>query len=263
MKNKTSPSNLGAVVSVRGSVVDIRFDAAFAAHLLVAACEGGGNCHRGSSSTRRASRARDCVDAHARSRSRHGGGRHGRAVEGAGRQGNSLAHVRRVRQRHRPPSGADRCPMAHRPSSPAAAGTAFHQIRDLRNGHQGHRCAGAAGARRQGGPVRRGGRGQDGAAHRNDPQHDRAPEGRQHFLRHRRTLSRRRGALPRHEGGRRAAEHGDGVRPDERAAGQPVPRGPRRADDGRVFPGRRAPRRAAADRQYFPLHPGRHRRCPA
>ena len=27
MKNKTNPSNLGAVVSVRGSVVDIRFDA--------------------------------------------------------------------------------------------------------------------------------------------------------------------------------------------------------------------------------------------
>ena len=27
MKNKTSPSNLGTVVSVRGSVVDIRFDA--------------------------------------------------------------------------------------------------------------------------------------------------------------------------------------------------------------------------------------------
>ena len=26
MKNRTSPSNLGAVVSVRGSVVDIRFD---------------------------------------------------------------------------------------------------------------------------------------------------------------------------------------------------------------------------------------------
>jgi F-type H+-transporting ATPase subunit beta len=27
MKNKTRPSNLGEVVSVRGSVVDIRFDA--------------------------------------------------------------------------------------------------------------------------------------------------------------------------------------------------------------------------------------------
>ena len=27
MKNKASPSNIGAVVSVRGSVVDIRFDA--------------------------------------------------------------------------------------------------------------------------------------------------------------------------------------------------------------------------------------------
>ena len=46
----------------------------------------------------------------------------------------------------------------------------------------------------------------------------------------------------------RTAEHGDGVRADERAAGQPVPRGPRGADDGRVFPGRRASRRAAADR---------------
>ena len=167
------------------------------------------------------------------------------------------------RQRHRPRSSARRCPMAHRPSGSAAAGTAFHQVGNLRDGHQGHRCARAAGARRQGGTVRRGGRGQDGVAHRNDPQHDRAPRGRQHFLRHRRTLSRRRGALPRHEGSRRAAEHGDGLRPDERAAGQPVPRGPRRADDGRVFPGRRAPRRAAADRQYLPLHPGRHRRCPA
>ena len=30
--------------------------------------------------------------------------------------------------------------------------------------------------------------------------------------------------------------------------GSPVPRGPRGADDGRVFPGRRASRRAAADR---------------
>ena len=72
------------------------------------------------------------------------------------------------------------------------------------------------------GLVRRGGRGQDGVAHRDDPQHGRAPRGRQHFLRHRRTLPRRRGTLPRHEGRRRAAEHGDGLRPDERAAGRRV-----------------------------------------
>ena len=39
--------------------------------------------------------------------------------------------------------------------------------------------------------------------------------------------------------------------------------GPCGADDGRVFPGRRASRRAAAHRQYFPLHPGRAWRCPA
>ena len=160
----------------------------FAAHLLVAAREGGENCHRGFSSTRRASRAWNRADPHPRPRPRHRGGRHGRAVEGAGRQGNSLANVRRFRERHRPPSGADRCPMAHSPSSPAGVSTAFHQIRDLRDGDQGHRRAGAARARRQSGSVRRGGRGQDGIAHRNDPQHDRAPEGRQHFLRDRRTM---------------------------------------------------------------------------
>ena len=47
------------------------------------------------------------------------------------------------------------------------------------------------------------------------------------------------------------AEHGDGLRPDERATGQPVPRGSCRVDDGRVLPGQRAPRCAAAHRQHF------------
>jgi len=36
-------------------------------------------------------------------------------------------------------------------------------------------------------------------------------EGREHFLRHRRTLPGRRGTLPRYEGRRGAAQHGDGV----------------------------------------------------
>ena len=44
-----------------------------------------------------------------------------------------------------------------------------------------------------------------------------------------------RGALPRHEGGGRAAEYGDGVRPNERTTGQPFSRRPCSADDGRVF----------------------------
>ena len=53
------------------------------------------------------------------------------------------------------------------------------------------------------------------------------------------------------------AEHGDGVRPDERAARRALSRRPCGADDGRVLPRRRAPRRAAAHRQHLPLHPGR------
>ena len=225
MKHGAASANVGAVVAVRGSVVDVRFDEQLAADLLGAARRRRrAHRHRSAGAAGCASRARDRVDAHAGSRARHGGGGHGRAAQGAGGQRGSLADVRRVRQHHRPRGSAVRRPMAFRASGSAAAGATLHQVRDLRDGHQGHRRARAAGARRQGGAVRRGGRGQDGAAHRDDPQHDRPPGRRQHLLRHRRALSRRRGALPRHEGGRRAAEHGDGLRPDERAAGQPVPR---------------------------------------
>ena len=50
----------------------------------------------------------------------------------------------------------------------------------------------------------------------------------------------------------------DGVRPDERAAGQPAARRADRPDDRRIVP-RRRPRRAAVHRQHLPLHAGRHR----
>ncbi len=90
------------------------------------------------------------------------------------------------------------------------------------------------------------GRGKDGPAHRDDPQHGRHSRRRQHLLRDRRALPRRRGALPRHEGSGCSATHGDGFRPDERAARRAVPRRTCRADDGRILPGRRASRRAAA-----------------
>ena len=62
MKNKTSPSNLGAVVSVRGSVVDIRFDAHLPPIYSLLHAKDGENCHRGLSSTRRASRAWNRAD---------------------------------------------------------------------------------------------------------------------------------------------------------------------------------------------------------
>ena len=53
-------------------------------------------------------------------------------------------------------------------------------------------------------------------------------------------------------------EGGDGLRPDERAAGQPPARGADRPDDRRVVP-RRRPGRAVLRRQHLPLHAGRHR----
>jgi hypothetical protein len=106
----------------------------------------------------------------------------------------------------------------------AAAGAALDEVRGLRDRHQGHRRAHAAGARRQGGPVRRCRRRQDGAADRDDPQHDRPPGRREHLLRHRRAFARRRGAVPRDEGRRRAAPDGDDLRADERAAGRALSR---------------------------------------
>ena len=188
MKNKTNPSNLGAVVSVRGSVVDIRFDA----HLppiysLLHAKDG-----------KIAIEVLAQLDAHrvrgialtptqglARGIAVEDTGGPLKAPVGKGILSRMFDVFGNAIDRQ---AGADRCPMAHGPSSPAAVSAAFHQIRDLRDGDQGHRCAGAARARRQSGSVRRGGRGQDGIAHRNDSQHDRAPEGRQHFLRDRRTM---------------------------------------------------------------------------
>jgi F-type H+-transporting ATPase subunit beta len=53
-------------------------------------------------------------------------------------------------------------------------------------------------------------------------------------------------------------ESGHGLRPDERAPGQPPARGADRPDHRRVLP-RRRPRRAVLRGQHLPLHAGRHR----
>ena len=259
MSDQASKPNVGAVVAVRGSVVDVRFDARLPPIYSV---------------LRAGDRGRIVIEVLAQRDAHHVRGialtpteglARGMAVEDTGGPlkapvGNAVLSrmfdvFGDVIDRGAPLSDVA---VALGASSAAAAGATLHQVRGLRDRHQGHRRARAARARRQGRPLRRRGRGQDGAAHRDDPQHDRAPRGREHLLWHRRALSRGRGALPRHEGGRRAAEHGDGLRPDERAAGQPVPGRARGADDGRVLPRRRAPRRAAAHRQHLSLHPGRH-----
>ena len=60
----------------------------------------------------------------------------------------------------------------HRDPPPLARRSTKSEI--FETGHQGHRRSDAAGARRQGGPVRRRGCGQNGTADRNDPQHGRA-----------------------------------------------------------------------------------------
>ena len=53
-------------------------------------------------------------------------------------------------------------------------------------------------------------------------------------------------------------EGGDGVRPDERAAGQPPARRAHRSHHGRALP-RRRPRHPVLRRQHLPLHARRHR----
>ena len=96
------------------------------------------NRHRSADAARRTSSPRDRAESHAGSRARHGRGGHRRAIKSAGRQRNSFANVRRFWKRDRPPTAADRRAMAHHPSSPAVVGQSFHQVRNLRNGHQGH-----------------------------------------------------------------------------------------------------------------------------
>jgi len=73
MKNKTSTSNLGAVISVRGSVVDRRFDEHLPPIYSVLHAGDGGNRHRSAVATRRAPGARDRADPFG---ARGGSGRH-------------------------------------------------------------------------------------------------------------------------------------------------------------------------------------------
>ena len=105
MNSKPSSPNLGKVISVRGSVVDIGFEERLPpiCSLLCAGTEG-----------QIAIEVLSQLDAHRV---------HGIALTPT--QG--LAHVRRFRKRHRPPAVAVVCPMAHSPSCSTVLGAALHK----------------------------------------------------------------------------------------------------------------------------------------
>ena len=111
----TERSNHGVVTSVRGSVVDVRFDDSLPPIYSLLRT---GKDARVSIEVLMQLDARSCPrdrpQSHGRARSRHGRGGHRRAIEGASRQVNYFANVRCFRQPHRPPAGAVRCGMAHR-----------------------------------------------------------------------------------------------------------------------------------------------------
>ena len=109
---------------------------------------------------------------------------------------------------------------------------------------------------RQDRPVRRRGRGQDGADPGADPQHRHGARRQVGVRRRRRAHARGQRPLPRNDGIGRDQADGDGLRADERAARRAPARGAQRADDGGVLPRRRGPGRAAVHRQHLPLHPG-------
>ena len=137
--------------------------------------------------------------------------------------------------------------------------------RAARDRHQGHRPDLPVREGRQDRPVRRRRRRQDRQHARADQQHRQGALGPVGVRRRRRAHARRQRLLSRDVGrqGHRAGrpepvEGGDGVRPDERAAGQPPARRAHGPHDGRALP-RRRPRHPVLRRQHLPLHARRHR----
>ena len=106
------------------------------------------------------------------------------------------------------------------------------------NRHQGHRPDVPVRQGRQGRPVRRRRRRQDRQHDGTDQQHRQGARGPVGVRRRGRAYPRGQRLLPRDEGLQRPRQGRDGVRPDERAAGQPPARRADRPDHGRVLPRR-------------------------
>ena len=138
-------SEFGSIVSVRGGIVDIWFERVPPIHTLLRAGKQGEIAIEFVAN--RPTRARHCANANPRPCSWHAGHRYAWAAEGAGREGNPFAHVRRIWQRHRWPPSPSQCSMALSSSRVAPSGAALHKIRNLRDGYQNHRRADAVGTR--------------------------------------------------------------------------------------------------------------------
>ena len=199
-------------------------------------------------------RARGAAAPGRRPRARGGHGRHRRPARGTeirdtggpitvpvgkGHAGPHLQPARRA-DRRRGRRGV-RGALADPPRRARRRGPHPH-ARDLRDRHQGRGPAGALRQGRQGRPVRRRRRGQDGADPGADPQPRpgaRRPVG---VLRRGRALARGQRPLARDDRvGRDRQDHAR-VRPDERAARRAHARRAVRPDDGGVLPRRRAAR---------------------
>ena len=132
MTSKPGSPNLGALVSVRGSVVDIRFDEHLPPIYSVLRAGDEGQIVIEVLAQLDAHRVRGIALTPTQGLAR------GMAVEDTG--GPLQAPVGKeilsrmfdvFRQRHRPRAGAVRCPMAFGASGAAAAGTTFHQVGNL------------------------------------------------------------------------------------------------------------------------------------
>ena len=167
---------------------------------------------------------------------RHEGPQHRRQHQGAGGPGRAGPRDGRARA---PDRRARPDPVRRAPRDPPAGAEVRRAVavgRTARNRHQGHRPDLPVRQGRQDRPVRRRRRRQDRDDAGADQQHRDAALGPVGVCRGRRAHARGQRLLSRDVGrqGHRAGrpvevEGGDGVRADERAAGQPAARGPDRA----------------------------------
>ena len=184
----------------------------------------------------------------------------------ADRRPDRSRHARAHHERHRRAGGRGgpdpaRNDARHSPACPGLC-RAVDGGADPRNRDQGRRSPGALRQGRQGRPLRRRGRRQDGAHPGADQQHRQGPWRLFRVRRRRRAHARGQRPLPRdhrigrqQEGRRRRLEVRPRLRADERAAGRARPCRPHRPHGRGKLP-RPGPGRAALRRQHLPLHAG-------